>query len=116
MCAFKLSDPGLPAELWNAFDSDDDSDGPTEDEHHVIFDCPSYMYDREQFQDLFQSHITIVSHFLNQPQCNRLSKFLTWIRALPHEQSLVWWACARPRTDVQSINQSRYLLKWSCSQ
>ena len=39
------------------------------------------MYAREQFQDLFPSHITTVSQFLNQPQCNRLAKFLTWIRA-----------------------------------
>ena len=81
MCAFKLSNPGLPAELWDAFVSDDDSDGPIEDEHHAIFDCPGDMYAREQFKDLFQSHITTVSQFFNQPQCNRLAKFLTWIRA-----------------------------------
>ena len=84
MCAFELSNPWLPAELWelwDAFDSDDDSNGPIEDEHHAIFDCPGYVYAREQFQDLFQSHITTVSQFLYQPQCNRLAKFLTWIRA-----------------------------------
>ena len=81
MCAFKLSKPGLPAQLWDAFDPDNDSDGPVEDEHHAIFDCPGYMYAREQFRDLFQSQITTVSQFLNQPQCNRLAKFLTWIRA-----------------------------------
>ena len=80
MCAFKLSNPGLSAELWDAFDSDD-SDGPIEDEQHAIFDCPGYMYAREQFQDLFQSHITTVSQFLNQPHGNRLARFLTWIRA-----------------------------------
>ena len=40
------------------------SDGPVEDEHHAIFDCPGYMYAREQFQDLFQSHITTVSQSL----------------------------------------------------
>ena len=28
ICAFKLSNPGLPAELWDPFDSDDDSNGP----------------------------------------------------------------------------------------
>lgn len=81
MCAFKLNDPGLPAELWDAFDSDDESEEPIEDEHHAIFGCPGYMYAREQFQDLFQSHMTTVSQFLNQPQCNRLARFLTWIRA-----------------------------------
>ena len=73
MCAFKLNNPDLPAELWDAF-SGDESDKPVEDEHHAIFDCPGYMYAREQFQDLFQSHITTVSQFLDQPQCNRLAR------------------------------------------
>ena len=61
MCTFKLSNPGLPAELWDAFDSDNDSDGPVVDEHHIIFYCPGYVSAREQFQDVFQSHITMVS-------------------------------------------------------
>ena len=50
MCAFKLSSPGVRAELWDAFDSADDSDGSIEDEHHAIFDCPGYMYAREHFR------------------------------------------------------------------
>ena len=54
----------------------------TEDEHHAIFDCPAYADAREQYRYLFQSHITTVGDFLNQPQCNRLAKFLTWIRML----------------------------------
>ena len=87
MCAFKLLDPGLPAELWDAFDKDDDSDGPIEDEHHAISDCPGYVYARKQSQDLFQSHITTVSQFLDQPQCNRLAKFLAWIRACRMNQA-----------------------------
>ena len=33
-------------------------------------------------QDLFESHITTVSQFVNQPQCNQLAKFLTEIRML----------------------------------
>ena len=78
MCAFKLNNPGLPAELADAFDSDDESDRPVEDEHHAIFDCPGYMYAREQFQDLFQSHITTVSQFFNQPQYNRLARYLRY--------------------------------------
>ena len=80
MCAFKLNNPGLPAEGWDAFDSDDGSDGPVEDEHHATFDCPGFIYAREQLQDLFQSHITTVSQFLQQAG-NRLARFLTWIRA-----------------------------------
>ena len=68
MCASKLNDSGLLAELaelWDAFDSDEDSDGPVEDEHYAILDCPGYMYAKEQFQALFQSHVTTVSQFLN---------------------------------------------------
>ena len=37
---FKLNNPLLPAEQWDAFDSDDDSDEPVQDEHHAICDCP----------------------------------------------------------------------------
>ena len=76
----KLSSPGLPAELWDDFNSDD-SDGPLEDEHHARFDCPGYVYAREQFQDLCESHFTTVSRCLDQPQRKMLAKFLTWIRA-----------------------------------
>ena len=73
--------PYLYAELWDACDSDDDSNEPIEDEHHAIFECSGYVYARDHFQDVFQSHITTVRQFVNQPQCNRLAKFLTWIRA-----------------------------------
>ena len=82
ICSFKLTNPGLPPECWDAFDTDDESSGHIEDEHHAIFDCPAYVYAREHFQDLFHSHITTVSQFLNQPQCNQLAKFLTEIRML----------------------------------
>ena len=47
----------------------------------TVFECSGYVYAREHFQDLFQSHITTVSQFVSQPQCNRLAKFLRWIRA-----------------------------------
>ena len=43
MCAFKLNNLRLPAELWDAFGPDDESDGTVEDEHHAVFDCPGYM-------------------------------------------------------------------------
>ena len=82
ICSFKLTNPGLPPECWDAFDSDDENSGDVEDEHHAIFDCSSYVYAREHFQDLFQSHITTVSQFVNQPQCNQLAKFLTEIKIL----------------------------------
>ena len=80
VCPFKLSSPGLPAEVWDAVSSDDDSDGPVEDEHQAIFDCPGNICARGQLQDLNQSHNTTVSHFLHQPQCNRLAKVPRWIR------------------------------------
>ena len=107
MCAFKLKNPGLPAELWDAFDADDDSDWPIEDEHPAIFNCPGYMYARKQFQDLFQSNITIVSQFLNQPHCNRLAKLLTWIRACRMDKAYLMGLCqALNRRKInQSMNQ-----------
>ena len=105
MCAFKLRNPGLPAELWDAFDPDDDSDGPVEDEHHAIFDCPGYMYAREQFQDLFQSHITTVSQFLNQPQQHQASQVPHMDQGMPHKQkpSLMGLCQAPNRLFMKSI-------------
>ena len=61
---YNLPNVRIQAELWDVSDSDNDSDGPIEDEHDAIFDCPGYryMYARDQFQNLFQRHITMVSH------------------------------------------------------
>ena len=73
MCTDRIINPGLPPEEFDAFDSDEECSDPIEDKHHAIF---------EQYRDLFQIHITTVEDFLNQPQCNRLAKFLTWIRML----------------------------------
>ena len=61
--------------------STDGSDEPVEDERHAIVHCLGHVYAREQFQDLFQSHITTVSHFLSHPQRKRLAKSLTFTRA-----------------------------------
>ena len=82
MCTHRIINPGLPPEEFDAFDSDEECSDPIEDEHHAIFDCSAYADAREQYRDLFQIHITTVGDFLNQPQCNRLAKFLTWIRML----------------------------------
>ena len=72
------------ANMLDAFDSDEERSDPIEDEHHAIFDCSAYADAREQYRDLFQSHITTVEDFINQPinQCNRLAKFLTRIKIL----------------------------------
>ena len=68
------------ADQFDSFDSDEESTDPVEDEHHVIFDCPSYTYARQLFPDIFGSNIVTVSQFLNQPDCNRVARFLTWVR------------------------------------
>ena len=82
MCSHRIVNPGLAPENFDSFDSDDESSDPVDDEHHAIFECSGYGYARGLFPDLFQGHISTVSHFLNQPQCNRMAKFLTWIRIL----------------------------------
>ena len=76
MCKLKLTNPGLPAELWDASATQDDSDKPVEDKHHASIDCPAHVYAREQVQNLFQSHITTVAQHFIRPQCNRLADFL----------------------------------------
>ena len=38
-CFYKLTNPGIAPESWDAFDSNDESSGHIEDEHHAIFDC-----------------------------------------------------------------------------
>ena len=65
--------------------------------------------DFKQYRDLFQIHITTVGDFLNQPQCNRLAKFLTWIRMLRMNRAWSDGSVPGPeRTLKQSINQSKY--------
>ena len=77
MCSHRIVNPGLAPEYFDSFDFDDESSDPVDDEHHAIFECSGYGYARGLFPDLFQGHISTVSHFLNQPQCNRMAKFLT---------------------------------------
>ena len=62
--------------------NDEECSDPIEDEHHAIFDCSASANAQEQYRDLFQIHITTVGDVLNQPQCNRLAKFLTLFRML----------------------------------
>ena len=79
-CSYKCVNPGLPADQFDSFDSVEESTDSVEDEHHVIFDCPSYTYARQLFPHIFGSNIVTVSHFLNQPDCNRVARFLTLVR------------------------------------
>ena len=82
MCAHRCVNPGLPAAHFDSFDSDDEASDPIEDEHHVVFDCPGYAYARELFPDIVSNAIVSVGQFLNQANCNRVAKFLTWVRAM----------------------------------
>ena len=79
MCVGRITNPDVPADC---FDSDEDAPDPIEDEHHAISECSAYATTRQMFSDLFSSHVSIVSQFLNQPDCTRLAKFLTWITML----------------------------------
>ena len=74
--------PGPPADQFDSFDSDEESTDPIEDEHLVVFDCPNYTYARQLFPDIFRSDFVTVSQFLNQPDCNRVARFLTWVKHL----------------------------------
>ena len=67
MCSHRIVNPGLAPECCDSFDPDDESSDPVEDKHHAIFDCSGNAYARELFPDLFQGHISTVSHFVNQP-------------------------------------------------
>ncbi len=106
MCVGKFTNPNVLADCFDAFDSDEDAPDPIEDEHHAIFECSAYATTRQMFSDIFPSHVSTVSQFLNQPDCNRLAKFLTWIRML--RLNTAWSdGSARPQTDLNlSINQS----------
>ncbi len=78
----KCVNPGLPEQQFDSFDSDEAVADPVEDEHRVIFDCPEYTYVRRQFPDLFNSPVLSIGHFLNQPDCNRVAKFLTQVKTM----------------------------------
>ncbi len=58
----------------------------------------------KQWQHLMSSVVT-VSQCLNQPYCNRLAKFLTWIKKLRLDTA---WSdgSARPQTGLKFINPS----------
>ena len=100
MCVGKITNPDVLADCFDAFDSDEDAPDPIEDEHHAIFECSAYATTRQMFSDLFPSHVFTVSQFLNQPDCNRLAKFLTLIRML-HLNTASSDGSARPRTCVR---------------
>ena len=63
-CSYKRVNPGLPADHFDSFDSDEESTDPVEDEHHghVICDCPSYTlytYAKQPSPDIFGSNINV---------------------------------------------------------
>ena len=82
MCVGGITNSDVPADCFDAFDSDQDAPDPIGDEHDAILGCSAYATTRRMCSDLFPSHVSTVSQFLNQPDCNRLAKVLTWIRML----------------------------------
>lgn len=81
VCPFHVEKPeGVPDSHFDSYDSDPEASDPIEDEHHAIFECSSYNYVRGLFPDLFPENVLSVGQFLNQPNCNRVAKFLTLIR------------------------------------
>ena len=106
MCVGRITNQDVPADCFDAFDSDVDAPDPIEDEHHAIFECSGYVTTRQILSDLFPSHVSTVSQFLNQPDCIRLAKCLTWIRMLRMNTPLSDGS-PRPQTDLiyRSINQ-----------
>ncbi len=46
-----------------------------------IFDCPVYTYTRKQSPGLIHSYVVLIGQILNQPDCNRVAKFLTQVKA-----------------------------------
>ncbi len=87
MCNHRVVNPGIPTAQFDSFDSDEDAPDPIEDEHHVIFSCSGYVCARQRFQDLFSESISTVGQFLGQPNCNRVAKFLTWVRNMRLNQA-----------------------------
>ena len=68
MCTRQSINPDLAPEEFGAFDSDEgDCSYLIEDEHHNIFDYSGYADAREQFRDLFESHVTTVTWRFSGP-------------------------------------------------
>ena len=82
MCIHRVTNPGLPAAQFDSFDSEEESVDPVEDEFHMIFVCSGYKSARALFPDLFGTSVSTVGQFLNQLDCNRVAKFLTWARMM----------------------------------
>ena len=78
MCAFKSSNPGLPAEGWDAFGLDEDSDGMSTMPFLI---AQAICVPESKFRICLRAISPRFSQFLDQSQCNRLAKCLTWIRA-----------------------------------
>ena len=105
MYSHRIATPGLTSENFDSFGSDDESSDPF-GVGHAIFEYSGYAYACELPSDLFQGHISTVSHVLNQPQCHRWAKFLTWIRMLHMNKAKFDRSVpGSNQTSTQSINQ-----------
>ncbi len=102
MCNHRVLNPGLPAAQSDSFDSYEDADDPIEDEHHVIFACSGYVYDRQLLQDLLSESISNVGQFLSQPNPNPVAQFLTWVRSMRLSNA---WSDGSASGPEQTLNQ-----------
>ena len=87
MCFYKLTNSGSALECWDAFDSDDESSGHIEDEHHAICDCSGYNA-RELFSGPFpESHH--IYQLVSQPATMQQAGQVPYLdQNDAHEQSL----------------------------
>ena len=63
VCVGRITNPDIPADCFEAFDSDKDAPDPIEDEHHAIFEGSAYATTRHMFSDLFPSHVSLSASF-----------------------------------------------------
>ncbi len=58
-------------------------------DYHAIFECSAYATTRQMFSDLFPGHVSTVSQFLNQPDCNSPGQVFDLDQDVAPEHSLV---------------------------
>ena len=65
MCGGRITNPDIPADCFDAFDSDEDDPDPIEDLHHATFECSGDATTRQMVSGLFPSHASNVSQVLS---------------------------------------------------
>ena len=63
MSVGRITNPEVPADCFDAFDSDEDAPDPIEDEHHAIFNAPLMPPPGECFQIFFPAMYPLSASF-----------------------------------------------------